>query len=287
VSHNPCQRCGGDAGDLTACKRCATGARAQLEVIADLARFADEKRARVGSNWRVGTIGRTPDHPLPFDPRVSRRLGPITDSLNRLALRVMTDDEDVTDAPTRAGSLPAVATWLVAQVATIRTWSDAPAVFDRIDSEARAVTRLFDRPPDKVYLGACGADTAAGPCVQDLYLERGTAPAVVVCPRCREVHDVDERREDLRAGVDDYLGTAKEISHLCRATLGEDVSTNMIRYYARVGMIREHGQRRELTKDNQQRAATLYRIGEVREAVEVMRVDPAERKKARREALHA
>ena len=53
-----CRNCGRDAGDGFACVTCAKTAANDLAQVADLARHLDAKRARLGSNWKSGTIGR-------------------------------------------------------------------------------------------------------------------------------------------------------------------------------------------------------------------------------------
>lgn len=265
--------------DGFACETCADQAAGHLRTIADLSRYADEKRARMTTNWRSGTIGRTPEQPLPYDPRVTRVLDPIKADLRSLA-QTVTEDAPEHGEPA-SSQLHHLAGWLADAMQWLRMQVQAVEEFGAIKRHHDRIVRLFDRPPDLIYVGRCDAELAEGRCTESLYVERG--PAYVRCSRCATVHDIDSRRDALADGVDEYLGTIKEISRLCRLTLGEDVSVSMIHYYARVGMIQSHGERIEPDKMGRPRAAALYRIGEVRQAVQVMARDERKRRRVLRE----
>lgn len=271
--------CSRPVKDAFVCKECAATAADNLAHIADLAQHADEKRARYGSNWKTGTIGRAAETPLPYDPRVSRVLDPIRVSLHGTA-RIILEDCDEEDDGTSpiADSVSSVATWLVQFTDWLRRQAVGPEEFASIGAASKALFALFDRPPETVYVGTCGDQTEAGTCPESLYVDPDAS--AVRCSRCKAVHDVDVRRDQLADQVEEYLGTAREISALCRIQFGDDVSTAMIRGYVRHGLLQPKGERAVMTLTGL-RKATVYRIGDVREIVSKM--DDRERRRIKKQ----
>ena len=90
----------------------------------------------------------------------------------------------------------------------------------------------------------------------------------VTCKRCKQGHDVSDRREEIKAGVKNYLGTMKEISHLCRLTHDENVSMSMLYTYVANGLIHSHGTRIECDSAGRHKAVPTYRIGDIDVAIE-------------------
>lgn len=278
---NECRLCGRDAGkDHFACHTCATTAQADLRTIAGLAHHLDGKRARRRSNWTSGTIGRTATLPLPYDPRVSKVADPILIALHGTARIV----GDATSTWPPDDSLAGTARWLVTWCEWLRRRDVGPDEFESFETHKAALIQLFDNPPETHYAGPCGRLIDDGPpCTQDLYIEVGLT--ALICPSCNTLHAIEPRQEQLDASVADYLGTAKEISNLCRFQFGDDVSTAMIRGYVRHGLIQSKGTRMEHTKTGE-RQANLFRIGDVREAVKNLIRDEKRRRSLRRDAAH-
>jgi hypothetical protein len=267
--------CGRSAGDAFACATCAETARKDLTNIADLARFLDGKRARVTTNWKPGTIGRAAHIPLPYDPRVSWVADPILTSLRATAGLIRATPYDDT--------IPAIALWLIAHCEWLRRQEVGPEEFAMFDRASAGLFLLFDRPPDTHYIGPCGATSDLKVCTRDLYIGEGIT--ALLCPSCNALHQVSDRQEQLDESVANYLGTAKEISALCRHQFGDDVSTAMIRGYVRHGMIQTKGSRVDQTTTGD-RVSALFRIGDVREAVGVLSRDVKRHRKLKREASH-
>ena len=71
------------------------------------------------------------------------------------------------------------------------------------------------------------------------------------CPRCDQGHDVKSRREEIKAGVKDYLGTMREISRLCRLMYDDGVSMTMLYLYAERGLMESQGWRMEARQQGQ------------------------------------
>ena len=264
-----CRNCGRDAGrDAFACKTCSDTAKADLAHIAILAHHLDGKRARLGSNWKDGTIGRTAEIPLPYDPRVSKVADPIRIALHgsaRIVIDagavVMPDSDTITD----------VALWLITRCEWLRKQDVGPDEFAAFELCRSNIEALFDRPPDRLYIGRCQADLEGTPCPESLYVEtddngRPTS-AHATCPRCAKSHTVADRREEIKAGVKDYLGTMREISRLCRLMYDDGVSMSMLYLYAERGLMESQGWRMEHDSKGRYRSVSTYRIGDVEAAI--------------------
>jgi hypothetical protein len=249
--------------------------RATLRLVADLARHADDKRARFGSSWRAGTIGRTPEQPLPYDPRVTTVLDKV-----HTALRAARDLAQGADpSPVLSTDHPsALAIWLTSRLDVIRRHPQGPAMFRRLTNAGEQMVALFDRPPEKVYMGRCDHDA----CAESLYMDRNHTATVVKCPKCAHETPIAERREKVALDVEDYHGTVKEISHLLRETLGDDVSRDMINGMIRRHLIHSKGDRQERDRKNELRTVAVYRIGDVQAAVAKVRQSKDERRAVRR-----
>lgn len=297
---NVCTRCTRPCGDAYACTECAKAARNNLHHIADLAAALDDKRAKIRSNWDVSNIGASkpalkwrtndnqttthaartgfqPSTALGFDPRVSRVANRLQNGLVGIVREL---PERLQYGTLAADSGPhQIARWLSCQVQHIRGIETAGEQFDLIDKMLGDLHHLFDNPPPKLFLGECKAEFEDGECTESLYLDQEKITSeTVACPRCGITHDVEERRNVLMDGVNDYLGTAKEISRLLRNIASTDVSERRIREYAGHGLLTRMGSRREYDRNGQAHDAATYRIGDVREIAETMQ---AKREKRR------
>lgn len=302
---NTCD-CSRPCGDQAfACTECTKTARANLGHIADLAASLDEKRAKVRSNWDVSNVGAarpakqwrtssgerftfaasptfTPSAALGFDPRVSRVANRVQNGLVGIVREL---PERLQHGTLAADSGPhQIARWLSCHVDEIRKLETAGEIFDLIGRMVGDLQHLFDNPPPKLFLGECKAEFEDGECTESLYLDADKITAEqVACPRCGITHDVAERRNTLMEGVNDYLGTAKEISRLLRNLAGADVSERRIREYAGHGLLTRMGARREYGRDGSARDVATYRIGDVRNIVETVQRRRQERREMKRE----
>lgn len=276
-----CPNCSRPTGDGFACATCADSAAKNLHSIADLADGLDDKRARVGSNWSIGNVGKSVEVPMPYDPRVTIVAAPVKVALVGLA-RTICDDNPAANPQGvgRDSSLSSIARWLANYCHWLRMQTYGPGEFLAISGQLEKMFDLFDRPPAKFYIGRCNAKTMLGPCGESLYVTVGAK--VARCKVCATEHDVSARQEELREAVSQYLGTAKEVSALCRHMLGDLVTTAMIRGYVRYGKLVSHGARVEITRDGQQRESALYRIGEVLEVAHGVKEDGKEVRAIRR-----
>lgn len=274
-----CTKCDRPTRDAYLCTTCTATLKKTLTTIADFALYADDKRARTGSNWRTGTIGRTPEQPLPYDPRVT----PIMQEADHaLAEAVNLAITHARPAPVKVlvSSRPAArAVWLTSHLAAFAGQPNGPAVAARLDAVKDRLENLFDRPPEQIYLGRCSDD-----CIEPLYVDTGHTASITHCPRCKQQHDIRDRRAQLEAGVDAYLATVKEIHRLLAGTFGQDCSTGMIYGLARHGLIQARGKRVEYDKKGEPRQSATYRIGEVRDAINNLHADREKKRQLRRES---
>jgi len=265
--------CGRDAGmDAFACKTCAESAKSDLTQIADFAQHLDDRRARLGSNWKDGTIGRAAEIPLPYDPRVSKVADPISIALHGTARIVI--DAGAVILPV-SGDIHDVALWLITRCDWLRRQDVGPEEFATFEKCRSNIVRLFDRPPDRTYIGRCQSDVDGVLCVESLYVETddkgNPVMANMTCPRCKASHTVADRQEEIKAGVQDYLGTMREISKLCRLMYDDGVSMSMLYLYAERGLMESQGWRMEHDIKGRYRSVSTYRIGDVEHAIEAWR----------------
>lgn len=300
---NACD-CTRPCGDAFACQECARTARENLVHIADLAAALDEKRAKVRSSWDVSNLGAAkpvkrwridssehttfaaragfrPSTALGFDPRVGR----VADRIQNGLVGIVRELPEPVQATLRRDAGPSeIARWLVHWVNEIRLQQAAGETFALISRMVGDLHRLFDNPPPALFLGECKMIGEDGDeCHESLYLDADkVTPAEVACPKCGISHDVAERRKTLMQGVDDYLGTAKEISRLLRQLAGSDVSERRIREYAGHGLLTRMGSRREYGRDGAARDVATYRIGDVRTIAETLQQRRDERREMKR-----
>ena len=270
------------SADRFVCRECEKTATADLSSIATFANWCDSKRARIGSTWSIGGGSRASERPIPFDPRVTLVIQPIHNDLAGWARIVWDEAPAATDEKIPGLDTASVARWLVGHVSWMSTTEHAPTAFKAWERARISLEGLFDSPPEKVYLGPCNADTEFGPCPESLYKDVEVQAATIPCPRCGRDVSVDDRRSELADDVENYLGTARELSRLLRLVLGEEASPKMLWAYARHGLIQSHGVRVEHDTLGRKREVPTYRIGEVREAARIVASDETERKAVRR-----
>ena len=278
-----CQACGRDAGDAFACMTCAESARTDLAQIADFALDLDDKRARLGSNWKNGTIGRAAEIPLPYDPRVSKVADPIRVALHGTASIVIGAGAVILPA---SDSIHDVAQWLITRCDWLRRQDVGPEEFATFEVCRSNIVALFDRPPDRTYIGRCHAEIEGGTCTESLYVESDDKGKPVkpnaICPRCEASCAVSSRQDEIKASVRDYLGTMKEISHLCRLMYDEGVSMSMLYQYASKGLMFSRGTRLECDSQGRHREVATYRIGDVESAIKAWREEQERRRTEKR-----
>lgn len=260
--------CGKIAGDAYVCRDCGNEAREHLRIIGELAVHADGKRARVGAiDYRtVGGIKQR-ETPLPFDPRVSKVIAPIVTALQGTH-DVVCEGKGWHLAVERPAGVATVCRWLTGHVDWLRTTPEGPEEFASFEVAASNLQRLFDRPPDRLYLGRCEAVTDATEdgiettCEAHVYVEHARdLPPQTTCHQCKAIIDVTQRREEFQDAVKMYQATMRELVHLAPLFLQGGVSRRTLHEWTRRGLLQSVGQRLERDKEGRERRTPTYRIG--------------------------
>lgn len=285
TTEQKCYVCHQLCKDGYACHECADKARQDLRGIAYLAEGLDDKRAKRRPNHPRDTGGRPRETPLPFDPRVAKVLDPIitamlgTHGVIAEGRRGIDLDVDVFD-------LRSAALWTLGHVDWLRTTPEGPEEFESFSRVHSSLERLFDRPPEQLYLGECGASENGPACTEVLYVERANIPRFVVCRRCGAAAEVEDRRDYFQAAVQAYQATMRELAGLAPMLLDGGASRRTLHEWTRRGFLKAAGSRLELNLRDEWRKVPTYRIGDLQDARrdwEALLDD----KRARRERLSA
>lgn len=261
-----CTRPTGD--DAYLCPGCTAKLRAAL---AEASSLDDEltttltRQDRVGGQ-RVG--GRSSETPLAYNVGASEMREHLATSL-RDWVRVASDDRVLTEGPScswcshstctylRRHRLPEptiteMALWLHGQTEWLRHQQWADEALDGLLAVVRDAQRVVDAPTDRVFAGVCGAqvlvedgfDGVPSTCPASLYARLGKA--VIRCPACGTEHDVQARRDEMRAALEHMLFTAAEIATLATylgESLGRERVRKLIAKWQERGTVEAHGRR--------------------------------------------
>lgn len=267
VETHHCPECGGALPqDAFVCRACIHDTRKQLLSIALLMPHADAKRARMGTNWKDGTIGRAADTPLPFDPRVTETIQGFTNWLIGIA-RIIEDHTGET--------WPADAVALVLWVRERAAWTSRQAWATDVTTGTKAAHaqfyRVFDIPPETYAIGQCMAEHEDGSLCRE-YLAAPAREGIHRCPKCGQQHDVIKRRAELIAQSSDLHVTADEATRLLRLD-GMDIDVRTVRAVIKQVPIREGGTRPVRDIKGRERQVSAYRLGEIQDAVRLLAED--------------
>lgn len=255
--------------DAFVCRHCAREATTDLTETAYFLQHVDEKRARVTTNWNNGTIGRSPDKPLPYDTRVGETLTPIRNTLTTWARTHQEEHPDHDQPPT---TLTGLAQWLSEHTewAAGKPW--AHDAFDQYQSARQSLEQLFDNPPDREAIGECSAwvDDETQ-CPEVLAAEKGATSHR--CPKCGTVHDVLKRREVLLDAAADFTVTVNEAVKMLRTTDRTNVDPRLVRALIRHVPIWSKGTHTELDIKGRRRKVDVYPLGAIRDALDLYEDD--------------
>lgn len=159
--------------------------------------------------------------------------------------------------------LPALASFLLDNISWLRHHQDGPQVVDDVIRAVDAVKRAIDKPPERVYVGRCGApkldeDGREVDCQAEVYARPGAPLAVCGGPDgCGASWDVEERRAWLLEAARDQLENASTIARAVTALGGQEVTPERIWKWKERGRIVPHGY------EDAKRKRPLYRVGDV------------------------
>lgn len=271
-----CPECGGALPqDAYVCRTCVHDVRKSLLSIAFLLPHADAKRARLGTNWKDGTIGRAAETPLPFDPRVTDTIRAFTNWLTGIA-RIIEDHTNET--------WPAEPVQLVLWVRERAQWTAKQEWATDVTAGVKAAHdkfhHVFDIPPETYAIGQCMAEHDDGNVCRE-YLAAPAREGIHKCPKCGQQHDVMRRRAELIAQSGDLHVTADEATRLLRID-GKDVDVRTVRAVIRQVPIREGSKRPVRDIKGRVRQVSVYQLGAIRDAVNLLADDPDMRRAVNR-----
>ena len=259
--------------DRHACRECAAEVAKALVGAADLVASLNGKRARRGSP-SFNASSRSAVIPLPYDARVTPVEHAVRNAVGGWA-RIVTEEHPAhPDAPAGLGE---TCRWIAGYCPWLAKHESAVEAFDELTDACARLDALFEVPPTLISLGQCGADDDEG----------GTCPAIVeaepdatqaTCRRCGAAVDAQERRKDLVISAGDYLVTIREATRLLKMS-GASVDAKMLRAVVRVVGVRVEG---SMPTPGGGPVADAYRLGALRDAVEVLSRDDDTRKAVNR-----
>lgn len=265
------------------CKGCVKKARTNLATIRELMAHVDEKRARwTGIDYRKGP-SRSAETPLPYDPRVTKVTHPVVNGLLTLH-NVICEGRGWHLALPVGSTVSQVTAWVDVHLDWLAGQPEGEEEFRFLRRSAEALAALFDRPPDRLYLGQCrtvhGDDEGEYACEAYVYVEnkKPLAPQAK-CPRCHALIEVSTRRDEFAEAVQHYQATMRELTRLAPMFLEEGVTRYMLQEWTRHGLLRPVGERTEMGADAKWRGVPTYRIGalaDARKAWEARKVDRAD-----------
>lgn len=251
-----CDLCRAPVNDAAVCVQCIRGLEKDLGDVEAISRALVDVFTR--QTRRGGNGGsRSAETAVPFDARASNAAHHL-----RTCLTTWVRELDMGDAPDH-GTSPKLAAWLLARSERIRHHAEAAFIVGDIGRRVGDAVWAVDRAKELVFCGQCVVG-----CDEWLYAEL-KAPQVT-CRRCDRRHDVSERREALRAALNDYLVSASEVTGVC-AWIGEIVKFDRVRKWVERGRLLPHG----VTLDGR----PTYRIGDVRDLLEADFLRQASRRK--------
>ncbi len=259
-----CHVCTRPCPDGYVCHDCTEQARADLAGIALFAQACEDKRARRKTNHPTERTSPSADTPLPYDPRVTAVLDPIITAMSG-TLHIITEGRKITTS-VDVFDLPSACAFVTGHLSWLRTIPEGPEEVTSFDTAHANLEELFDRPPDQLYLGECGAaeNEHGWPCTHILYVEnKSPLPSYVRCEVCGVQTEVDGRRDYFRTQVAAYQATMRELVTLAPLLLDGAGSKRTLHEWTRRGLLRPVGTRLERNLRAEWRQVATYRIGDL------------------------
>ena len=136
-------------------------------------------------------------------------------------------------------------------------WQTHPAadeLLDELEYTHTQVLAAIDNPPERRYLGPCGADLGdENECLGDVIARGNREPT---CADCGAQHDLGARMAWIVDVTADHLVTAADAAGALSAW-GQRITADLIRLWAHRGRILAHGTNR--------RGRPVYRFGDIRD----------------------
>jgi len=219
------------------------------------------RQARTGGAVTGSRGGGEQERPLMFVERAADVLRDLREVVYRWSAEVVTANPHLRLRPADAGRGADVAETAGAVLNVLGLLSaldEAPRALRELSAVAREAERVIDRRGDRVYLGICSATCEDGECQEELYALEDADE--ITCRGCGNRWGVWERREWLRAALEETEASARDIAAGAGEIAGVVLNTKTIRAWAAKGLIETVGHDDE--------GIPLHRVGEVLEYAE-------------------
>jgi hypothetical protein len=254
---------------------CAPCGRKLEKAIAEMPALVIELEVTATKQDRISTGGKRgkgDEAPLPFNWSASDQLWAIWNTLSTWARHI---------AESRSVPCPskdALMGWMLGAVQSIRMDEAGGLIYDEVTYAHGQAQRLIDRPEPDIYAGRCDAadvrvraengqlTPAVSSCGADLYARLDDK--AVKCRACGAEYDLADRKRELLDRVDDEWARPHVIANAL-TSLDEPVTPETLRKWIERGHIKQTG----IDDDGK----ALYRVGDVRVRIALMRVRRAER----------
>jgi hypothetical protein len=256
-----CANCSAALTDqATICHACTGRLVADLGSTPDLLNELDTtitRQARITSPAKGNG-----DKPLPYDVGASIAAGNLRTALHGWAR--MLHEETSTPYPAGNAAVPA---WLARHANTIRLQEWAAEMAHDVKTVVDKGWCSIDRPEERYYAGPCGnqVNDPAGYYVCPTVLWTRLQAATVRCRTCKASYDAHERRTWLLDAAQDVEETASAIASALTVMLRRRVTASTIRTWVSRDLLRSVGERG---------TAKLYRVRDVRSALERADAEP-------------
>jgi hypothetical protein len=144
-----------------------------------------------------------------------------------------------------------LAAFLLDNLNTILTDPAAGMIADEIGYARNMAQRAIDKPEPRVYAGPCEV------CEMDMYARPSAAEVACKNPDCGAIYPIEARRRWLLGKAEDQLLTAIGLSRALPGLLGQPLTADMVKGYARRGRLAQHPPLPKRPRD------PLYRVGDV------------------------
>lgn len=283
MTKQTCQ-CGQETAGATLCPKCT---KTLLFAITNIAAYwldletVRTKQTRLTTDTSTPTLGKT--QPLVVDTRFLDRTGTGTQAdtdtrttLEAWANTVLEEDPPLAGPAHRdclhtscsavrrrrppTNTVTSRTRYLLRQERHITTATWAPNILDELTDLEHRLRRLIDRPPVRLYLGACTRTITPGvACDHAVYATEGEDWGTCTADDCDMVYNVAASRHGLETALDEQLYTAAEI-----ASLSTYLSLNASREQVRLA-INKWGHRGRITAHaHNQDGHPMYLYGDIR-----------------------
>lgn len=202
---NGCHTCGAPTGDTAnLCRTHTTALTADLRTIRGLLPELEVTITRQDKLLHFNDRKSSAETPLNWNENASQVRWELEATVNAWCLDVSRLGEDERDPlqPIQPGDVPALADWLVRNIATLRTHAEAGKAADELGNAIRRVTRAIDHPAIRArfYVGPCPEQVGEGCCDGEVWSFLASSDDELSYMRCTACEHRWDSHQWLRVG---------------------------------------------------------------------------------------